>query len=373
MDPHMDHPIVDCDVHVYPRDPEELQKYLPLPWKHWYRGESRPFYQSKPPLHGSRQDAFAPGGGRPGTDPDTLRRQLIDQYGIRHAILLPRVFANMYPDPDYATALARAFNDWLADTWLTAYNADGCFRGSLNVAQQDPHAAAAEIERIGGHEYMVQVMVDSGARAPFGQRQYHPIYEQCEKLGLPFAIHPGTDGAGINAAPTPGYPTHLVEWHTLLSLGFQAHLVSFITEGVFERYPGLTVVLVEGGVAWLAPLIWRLTDHWRSMRTEVPWMDKPPLHYLHRNVRLTTQPMENPDDPAHLAALLRSIAAHRVLMYSSDYPHFDFDSPTVIARHLPADMHEAVFHANAARLYRLPLPPATASDRDRASRVDGGS
>ena len=48
---HMGHPIIDCDVHVYPRDPEELQKYLPLPWKHWYRGESRPFYQDKPPLH----------------------------------------------------------------------------------------------------------------------------------------------------------------------------------------------------------------------------------------------------------------------------------------------------------------------------------
>ena len=133
-------------------------------------------------------------------------------------------------------------------------------------------------------------------------------------------------------------------------------MVSFITEGVFERYPRFTVVLVEGGVAWLAPLIWRLTDHWRSMRSEVPWMDKPPLHYLHRNVRLTTQPMENPDDPAHLAALLRNIDADQVLMYSSDYPHFDFDSPTVIARRLPADMHHRVFYANAACLYHLPPP-----------------
>ena len=65
--------------------------------------------------------------------------------------------------------------------------------------------------------------------------------------------------------------------------------------------------------------------------------------------------MENPDDPAHLAALLRSIKADKVLMYSSDYPHFDFDAPTVIARHLPAEMHHRVFHANAARLYGLPL------------------
>ena len=124
--------IIDCDVHVYPRDPEELQRYLPLPWKHWYRGESRPFYQHKPPLHGSRQDAFPPGGGRPGTDPATLRRQLIDAYGIRHAILLPRSFVNMYPDPDYATALARAFNDWLLDTWLT--RSRRCCRASTRSA-----------------------------------------------------------------------------------------------------------------------------------------------------------------------------------------------------------------------------------------------
>ena len=195
----------------------------------------------------------------------------------RHAILLPRSFVNMYPDPDYATALARAFNDWLLDTWLTRYNGDGCFRGSLTVAQQDPQAAAAEIERLGGNDCLVQVMVDSGARAPFGQRQYLPIYEQCTAHGLPFAIHPGTDGAGINVQHTQGYPTHLIEWHSLLSLAFQSHLVSFITEGVFERFPEFTVVLVEGGVAWLAPLIWRLTDHWRSMRAEVPWMVRPPL------------------------------------------------------------------------------------------------
>ena len=79
------------------------------------------------------------------------------------------------------------------------------------------------------------------------------------------------------------------------------------------------MVLVEGGVAWLAPLIWRLTDHWRSMRVEVPWMVRPPLEYRHRNVRLTTQPLENPDDPGHLAALLQSIDAQRMLMFSSDY------------------------------------------------------
>jgi predicted TIM-barrel fold metal-dependent hydrolase len=50
-------------------------------------------------------------------------------------------------------------------------------------------------------------MMDSGARAPYGQRQYSPIYEACEKYGYPLAIHPGTDGMGINVQPSPGYPT----------------------------------------------------------------------------------------------------------------------------------------------------------------------
>ena len=81
-----------------------------------------------------------------------MRRQLIDAYDIEYAILLPRSLVNMYPDPDYAAALARAFNDWLVDTWLTKYNGDGCFRGSLTVAQQDPQAAAAEIARLGDYE-----------------------------------------------------------------------------------------------------------------------------------------------------------------------------------------------------------------------------
>src|SRR5215213_11247112 len=85
--------------------------------------------------------------GATGSDPAFLRQQLIDMYGIEHAILLPRAFCNLHPDPDFGTAIAAAFNDWLADTWLSKYNRDGVFKGSITVAHQDPQAAAREIER----------------------------------------------------------------------------------------------------------------------------------------------------------------------------------------------------------------------------------
>ena len=343
--------IIDCDVHPSPRSTDEIRAYLPMPWRDRYTGGGRGFFSN--PVHGARLDSKPPDGGPAGSDPDFLRRQLIEAFGHAHAILLPRAFCNLHPDPDFGTAIAAAFNDWLADTWLSRYNHDGVFKGSITINHHDPRAAAKEIERWAGHPHFVQVMTDSGARAPFGQRHYYPIYEACARHGLPFAIHPGTDGMGINVQPSPGYPTHYIEWHTCLSLGFQAHLVSFLTEGVFERYPGFKVVLTEGGVSWLPPLLWRLDAEWKALRSEVPWLIKAPSAYLPDHVRLTSQPIERPDNPQHLLATLEMLDAEHLLMFSSDYPHWDFDSPTHAFPRLPAELHERIFSSNARAFYGL--------------------
>ncbi len=344
--------LVDCDVHVFPRSTDELKEYLPMPWRDRYSGGGRGFFGN--PVHGSRMDSTPPSGGPPGSDPDFLREQLVDEYGHAYCILLPRAFCNLHPDPDFGTAIAAAYNDWLADTWLSRYNGDGVFKGSITVNIQDPPAAAREIERWAGHPHFVQVMTDSGARAPFGQRQYHPIYEACERHGLRFAIHPGTDGMGINVQPSPGYPTRYIEWHTCLSLAFQAHLVSFITEGVFAKFPGFGITLTEGGVSWLPGLMWRLDAEWKALRSEVPWLTKAPSAYLRDHVRFSSQPIEVPDNPRHLLSMLEMMDAEHLLMFASDYPHWDFDSPTHAFPRLPADLHRQIFSDNARAWYGLP-------------------
>ncbi|MCC6457210.1 MAG: amidohydrolase [Caldilineaceae bacterium] len=343
--------LIDCDVHVYPRNADEIKQYMEMPWRTRYRGGGRGFFDN--PVHGSRLDAMPPNGGPSGSDPDFLREQLLNTFGHAYAILLPRAFCNLHPDPDLGTAIAAAYNDWLADTWLSKYNADGIFKGSITIAHQDPQAAALEIERWAGHPHFIQVMTDSGARAPFGQRHYYPIYAMCEKYNLPLAIHPGTDGMGVNIQPSPGYPTHYIEWHTCLSLSFQAHLVSMLTEGVFERFPGFKVVLVEGGVAWLPGLMWRLDAEWKALRSEVPWVTKRPSEYLLDHVRIASQPIERPEDDKHLLAMLEMMNAEQLLMFSSDYPHWDFDSPTHAFPKLPKQMHDRIFRENAAEFYGL--------------------
>jgi uncharacterized protein len=343
------HGIIDTDVHPIPRSADEIRQYMPMPFRERFVGARFGFFSN--PMHGHRLDADPPGGGPSGSDPDFVREQLISKYGIAHAVLMPRPFCNQYPDPDMGNAIAAAFNDWLADTWLSKYNPDGVFKGAISINTRDPLAAAREIERWAGHPHFIQVWTDSGAQAPFGQRQYYPIYEACERHGLPFAIHPGNDGLGVNHQPTPGYPTHYIEWHTCLSLGFQAHLVSILTEGVFERYPGFRVVLAEGGVSWLPALMWRLDAEWKALRSEVPWVTKLPSAYLRDHVRVTSQPLERPENPKELIAILEMMDAEHLLMFASDYPHWDFDSPTQAFPKLPDALHRRIFSENAREWY----------------------
>jgi predicted TIM-barrel fold metal-dependent hydrolase len=343
--------MVDVDVHPGPAHPDEVRAYMDMPWRDRYRGDRRTFYRH--PVHGSREDSITPGVGPECSDPGLMRRQLIDESGMGYVILLMRTFCNIHPDPDYAAAIATAFNSWLADTWLSQHNADGVFKGSITIAQQDPLLAAAEIDRCAGHPHIVQVTMDSGARFPFGNRFYYPIYEACVRHDLPISVHPGTEGMGINHQPTPGWPTHYIEWHSGMSLAFEAHIISLITEGVFERFPTLRFVLVEGGVAWLAPLMWRLDSYWKALRAEVPWVKRKPSEYLIDHLRLGTQPLERPDDDRHLLQLFDMMDARHLLMFSSDYPHWDFDSPERAFPKLADDVREAIFSGNARALYRL--------------------
>ena len=75
---------------------------------------------------------------------------------------------------------------------------------------------------------------------------------------------------------------------------FQSQLGSLISEGVFAKFPGLKVVLIELGVTWLPGFLWRFSKFWRGVRAEVPWVDRPPAEIVRDHVRLTIQPFDAP-------------------------------------------------------------------------------
>jgi predicted TIM-barrel fold metal-dependent hydrolase len=194
---------------------------------------------------------------------------------------------------------------------------------------------------------------------PYGQRFYHPIYEAAVQQNLPVAIHPGSEGVGLAYPPTPaGYPSTYFEFHTGLVANYIGHLISLVTEGVFVKFPTLRWVLMEGGVSWLPALLWRFDKNYKALRQTTPWLTRPPSDYVYEHVRLTTQPIEEPDNPLHLRQVLGMFDAGRMLMFSSDFPHWDGDTPDFAARSIPAEMRSRVLSETARELYGLPSSAA---------------
>ncbi|HVX45737.1 MAG TPA: amidohydrolase family protein [Mycobacteriales bacterium] len=347
--------IIDTDVHNAFGD---LCPFLPRVWHdRWRRnGLGVGGIHEGNPRGVSRRDATPPGGGAPAGDPEFLITDHLDRFDIDYAILTGPGGLALSPDPDYANAVAAAYNDSMIESWLPVTPR---FKGSVLVNSDDPEAAAAEIRRRGGHPDMVQVMMASTSRAPYGQRRYHPIYAAASELGLPVAIHPGTEGAGLAWPPTPaGYPTRYMEWHNILPINYMGQINSLVCEGVFERFPDLTFIGIEGGLAWLPHLMWRMDKNYKALRDTAPWLKRLPSEYIIDHIKLTTQPIEEPARAQHLVQILEMMHAERTVMFSSDYPHWDNDNPLLTLRRLPDDLRSRIFATTAAEVYGLTTKPA---------------
>lgn len=345
--------LVDCDVHSYPDSIQELLPYLPQRWKAYIQKSG--FKSPPPPTYpkgfefASRRDAWPPNGKRPGADPDFARCQLLDTWSIDFAILNPLYDVSAVHNIDFAIVLARALNDWTKNVWLES---DPRWRASLIVTSQDPAAAAEEIRRVAKDSRFVQVLLLVRSQAPYGRRQFYPIFEAACEMNLPIGIHFG-GGSGHPITPC-GWPSYYIEDHTNMSLAFQAQVTSLVVEGVFVKFPQARVALIEGGFAWLPALMWRLDKNYKGLREEVPWLTKLPSETIREHFRATTQPIEEPPTPQWLMQVLEMIGNDEFLMFSTDYPHWDFDAPDrAIPTNLPATFRRRVMSDNAVNFYDL--------------------
>jgi predicted TIM-barrel fold metal-dependent hydrolase len=135
-----------------------------------------------------------------------------------------------------------------------------------------------------------------------------------------------------------------------------SHVTSMIMHGVFEKYPGLTFLMAEPGVSWLPWLSAQLDANYELMKTESKWVRKWPSEYLHDHFAVTTQPCEGTAENRHefIEDLCFVDGIEDMLVFSSDYPHWDTDEPSYISSIFPKAWHRKVFYENAARILRLP-------------------
>jgi hypothetical protein len=346
--------MIDVDVHHQIASPEEICEYIEPGQRDWFRRQvstlGLPGYTFSHPQGWYREDLE---GDIPGATVDAVRRELLDVFDIRAGVLNADdpITVSLMASPYRAAALARAVNDWTRERWL---DEEPRLRAGIVVPAQDPAEAAAEIRRVAADRRFVHVLLVGGAERPYGDPRYLPIFEAAVECGLPVAIHSGGEGMGIAAPPGgAGMPSFYIEWHTLGSAcSIMAHLVSLLCHGACERFPTLKVLLMEGGIAWLPGILWRLDTNWRGLRSETPWLERKPSEVAREHMLFSTQPLEHTDGRDDLLfEMLEAAGAPDNLCFASDYPHWDFDDPAFMLSRLPKAWREKVLHGNAAALY----------------------
>ncbi|WP_052404795.1 amidohydrolase family protein [Bacillus rubiinfantis] len=358
--------LIDCDVHPYMNSLEELVPYLDdAVQKQLNIGRFKdgllqnqnngafefPKGRYANPGHVLRTDAITPLGGVPGSDPNFLTKDLFDRFNTTYGILnIGHGTMGAYHNIDLASAYTRAANDWLYDTWVES---DHRFRMSMEVMPVDPQESVKEIERIGRKPGITAINLRM-INVPFGKRHFWPIYEIAEEYGLPIIVHPDSEGTAEYApGQAIGPASTYIEWHSTLPIVAIRQVASLVFEGVFEKFPKLKFAFIEYGVAWLPHVMWRLDKNWKALRKEVPWLKQPPSEYIRRNIRLGTQPIEEPYRPNDLLELIQMVNAEDMLLFCSDYPHWDGDVGNRIFLRFPADVKRKIYFENALKTFRF--------------------
>jgi predicted TIM-barrel fold metal-dependent hydrolase len=361
-------PIVDADVHPLTRN--GVRDVLPGLSKGWQRrldlyatyGIGRrpsPIAGPQNTGHNYAKDAYPP-EGRPGSDPEFMVGHLLDGHNVGAAILLPPELLGVgrLTMVEDSIQLGRAYNDYFVSEWLPV---DPRFQLAIGVQPHNAEAAAEEIRRLADTPGVVGVILPLTDRL-LGHPCYFPIYAAASEAGLPVIVHPGQGEGEFQGAPTfGGAPTGgFALWHTsFVTVGIN-NLLSLVLEGTFQRFPDLTVVLAEFGATWLAPIMWRMDDKWRSLRVDMPWLKEPPSDVVRKHVRLTTQPLEDLPKPGYLAQIFEMLYADEVLMFSSDYPHWDNEFPELTLAGLSEPLLDRILRENALATYPRLRVPVTA-------------
>jgi len=327
---------IDCDVHCMPSSFEALLPYL----DDYYRD-----YVDDATIGLANPVSYVP--HVEGTVPSTAAEltAALDRDGTETAVLSCLAMHGVHRNPGYAAAFASAVNDWMRDELLSA---DPRLRAGLVVATDDVALAVEEIERVGPDPRFVQVLLPVRGDAPYGNRRFHPIYEAAERHGLRIALH-AWGRAGHAAPPTGIAPSWFHDYASNAHVA-QYQLLSLVAEGVFARYPGLGVVVLECGFAWLPPLLWRFDKDWKGVWREVPWVKGRPSETVREHVRLSTAPAQLPPAADQVAQVVEMVGP-QLLLYASDHPHDHGEAPGALWAGLDDATAAAIARGNAAAFY----------------------
>ncbi len=345
--------IVDVDAH-YLEDHKVLASYLPEPLRtrigRTAPGRLRPASTGDRGVSGRivRPDIHYPQEPTPPEEIPEIMRFL----GVDISVQLPnRMLAlSTTSQKDVAYGLAKGFAEYMVDRVL---DPKAGIYSMIIAPVQVPQKAAEIIYEYAEHAGFAAVcLITAGAEPPLGDAVYDPIYRAAQDVELPLVYH--SAGSGIDDFVIKGFQ-RFIETHTIGFVLFNmATITSMIVQGVPERFPRLRFAFQDAGLFYVPMLMYRLDAEFRKRRSEAPLLTRLPSEYM-LDFFYGTQPIEEPPKVKYLEYLFEMIDGPRTLTFSTDYPHWDFDMPSVITDLPFLDEAEkaAILGGNAMDFFRF--------------------
>ncbi|MEK9658385.1 MAG: amidohydrolase family protein [Chloroflexota bacterium] len=352
--------VVDGDGHVM-EDIEAIIRHLPEA----YRSGSaiRDPFPPSDHLHSSNKHFLPPGAfARVGVEG---WGEFIQDLGMERAVLYTTrglTFGKVV-SRDWAIELARAYNDWLYETYTRD---DPRFVGMGLIPLQEPSEAVAELRRIVQDLGMAGAMLPStgatGLQSHLGNERYWPIYEEASRLGCAIGIHGGAHDNMLMDDMSPYAPVNALGH----PYGQMVNFAGIIFNGIFDKFPNVRIGFMEAGCGWLLTCMERFAGSWAS---HVQYDPRGRFLQLRKNESIADYICRHIDegrifvgvegDELTLPAAV-SFTSAKPYVFSSDFPH-EVNNETCRAeiaelrenRHLTTADKVAILSTNAERLYGL--------------------
>ncbi|HEY7133138.1 MAG TPA: amidohydrolase family protein [Candidatus Limnocylindrales bacterium] len=269
--------------------------------------------------------------------------------GIDYQVVFPTALLalGMHPDPFIESQLAWAYSRWLVEEVLPG---SPYLKTMIYLPMNQPEDCVRFVEEFGDKPGVVGFMVTSARYKPVHANPYMPLYRALEERGLPLSFHAIYHQQermfeGMN---------RFLSVHALGFIFYNlVHMTNMVINGIPERFPKLKLLWIESGLAWIPFLMQRLDNEYLMRSSEAPLLKRLPSEYM-REMYYTTQPIEN-NDYELLEMTLKKINAETQLLFSSDYPHWDFNLPSTIydLPFLSETAKRRILGENARDLFRL--------------------
>jgi len=298
-----------------------------------------------------------------------LIRRAMDAMGLDYQVVFPTpmLLLGMHPQVEIEVALGNAFNRWMIEQIIPQ---EPRIKGLLYLPFNDPEACVETVRRFGHCDGVIGFTVCATRNRAVHHNDYMKLYAMIEETGKPLSFHSGFHWAD----PSLSQLNRFLSMHAISFVHYNIiHLTNWIINGLPERFPKLDVIWVESGLAWVPFLMQRL-DHEYLMRVcEAPLLKRMPSEYI-RDMYFTSQPLER-SNMKLLEATFDAIDAENKLLFSSDWPHWDFDPPSTITS-LPFLSEQAkrnILGLNAAKLFKLDTTRLRPSSADVLNNRPGVS